>query len=151
MVQACDFGHEVSMVCLSNACANNLYSFGFITGGLSYPGDLAGWLLHALTPKRDKKMQIYYTHHLQTQSGFVIIIWVWKFVLMRFLRLNATITTYTCFNCTFVLGNQCKCQTAVILNVYKTNLFCLPPIPEDLSDDFLSCSSFSPAHTYTTE
>ena len=54
------------MICISSACANNLYSIGFIIGSPSYPGDLAGWLLHALTPKQDKKMQIYYTHHLQT-------------------------------------------------------------------------------------
>jgi len=39
---------EVSMICISNACANNLYS---IAGGPGYPGDLAGWILHALTPK----------------------------------------------------------------------------------------------------
>ena len=54
------------------------YSIGFIIGGPSYPGDLAGWLLHALTHKQDKKMQIYYTHHLQpkvvllTSIGFEV-------------------------------------------------------------------------------
>ena len=59
------------MVCLSNACTNNLYS---IAGGPGYPGDLAGWLLHALTPKQDKKMQIYYTHHLRTYKPKVVLL-----------------------------------------------------------------------------
>ena len=53
------------MVCISSACANNLVLVVFI-GGTSYPGDLAGWLLHALSPKQDKELQIYFTHHLQT-------------------------------------------------------------------------------------
>ena len=52
------------------------YSIGCIIGGLGYPGDLAGWLLHALTPKHDKKK--YYAHHLQpkvvllTSIGFEV-------------------------------------------------------------------------------
>ena len=98
------------MVCISNACANNLYS---IAGGLGYPGDLAGWLLHPLTPKRDKK--IYYAHHLQpkvvllTSFGFEVCT-------MRYSQIECHHHNFN-FNCTFALGNQYKCQTAAILNV----------------------------------
>ena len=74
------------------------YSFGFIIGGPSYPGDLAGWLLHALTPKWDKKNLLCTSP--PTQSGFVNINWV----------CTNEVSQIECHHhkpYTLILGNQC--------------------------------------------